>query len=131
MAGFPLVSFRSVFSIFLMGLTESCAWMSLDRGGGFSGMGNLAENGLGMEKDYILARKLYQKAIKLEFCEGYSGMGSLFEHGRGVQSNLKKALYYYKISVKMEGYRGEIALGNFYRDGTIVKQDDELEISHL
>ncbi|MGN8497945.1 tetratricopeptide repeat protein, partial [Helicobacter pylori] len=67
----------------------------LNNGGGCGALGDLYDDGKGVEKNLIKATQLYTKACELKEGVGCKRLWSLYYYGRGVEKNLIKAAYFY------------------------------------
>lgn len=54
------------------------------------------ENGIGVPKDYIQARKWYKDSFRLGKQHGAVAVGRLYEDGLGIKQDLREALLWYK-----------------------------------
>ncbi|WQW38358.1 SEL1-like repeat protein [Helicobacter pylori] len=52
-------------------------------------------------KDYIQAKKYFEKACDLKYGSGCSGLGFLYGSGKGVEKNLTKADQYISKACKL------------------------------
>ena len=63
-------------------------------------LGDLYRDGLGVEQDYLKARKYYGLALKQNSPTSYLRIGDLYKNGQGVKQNYLKAKKYYEDSCK-------------------------------
>ncbi|MGN8506876.1 tetratricopeptide repeat protein, partial [Helicobacter pylori] len=66
----------------------------LNNGGGCGALGDLYDDGKGVEKNLIKAAQLYTKACELKEGVGCKRLWSLYYYGRGVEKDLIKAAQY-------------------------------------
>ncbi|EMH21518.1 beta-lactamase HcpA domain protein [Helicobacter pylori GAM260Bi] len=64
----------------------------LNNGGGCGALGDLYDDGKGVEKDLIKAAQFYSKACGLKDGDGCFNLGRLYYYGEGVEKDFKKAL---------------------------------------
>ncbi len=74
-------------------------------------------------KDYIQAKKYFEKACDLKYGGGCSNLGVLYQNGQVVQKDLTKAAYLYSKACELkEGY-GCGALAVLYINGQGVEKN--------
>lgn len=73
----------------------------LNNGGGCGALGDLYDDGKGVEKNLIKAAQLYTKACELKEGVGCKRLWSLYYYGRGVEKNLTKADQYISKACKL------------------------------
>ncbi|MGL2376128.1 tetratricopeptide repeat protein [Helicobacter pylori] len=74
---------------------------NLNYGGGCGALGDLYDDGKGVEKNLIKAAQLYTKACELKEGVGCKRLWSLYYYGRGVEKNLTKADQYISKACKL------------------------------
>ena len=75
----------------------------------------------GVNKNYVKAVRLYNKAAAQGYAPSESNLGWAYFSGKGVQQNYSKAVYWYKKAA-LQGYiQAEINLGAAYNHGKGVK----------
>ncbi|GAA7957923.1 hypothetical protein COL6_02480 [Helicobacter pylori] len=73
----------------------------LNNGGGCGALGDLYDDGKGVEKNLIKATQLYTKACELKEGVGCKRLWSLYYYGQGVEKNLTKADQYISKACKL------------------------------
>ncbi len=73
----------------------------LNNGSGCNNLGDLYQNGEGIEKNLTKAAQFYSKACALNNSGGCGSLGMLYEYGQGVEKNLTKAAYFYSKACKL------------------------------
>ncbi len=74
-------------------------------------------------KDYIKAKKYFEKACGLKYGGGCGALGMLYEDGQGVEKNLTKATQLYSKACDLNNSVGCGALGMLYEDGQGVEKN--------
>ncbi len=62
-------------------------------------------------KDYIQAKKYFEKACDLKYGGGCGALGDLYGSGEGVEKSLTKAAYFYSKACELKEGDGCGALG--------------------
>ncbi|WQS64748.1 sel1 repeat family protein [Helicobacter pylori] len=73
----------------------------LNNGGGCGALGDLYDDGKGVEKNLIKAAYLYSKACELKESFGCGALAVLYINGQGVEKNLTKADQYISKACKL------------------------------
>ncbi|GAA7246851.1 hypothetical protein HpBGD82_03970 [Helicobacter pylori] len=76
-------------------------------------------------KDYIQAKKYFEKACDLKDGRGCGSLGDLYENDQGVEKDLIKAAYFYSKACDLKEGMGCGALGGLYYNGDGVKRDSK------
>ncbi|WQU72793.1 sel1 repeat family protein [Helicobacter pylori] len=76
-------------------------------------------------KDYIQAKKYFEKACDLKYGGGCGALGDLYENGQGVEKDLIKAAYFYSKACDLKEGMGCGNLGVLYYNGDGVKRDSK------
>ncbi|GAA8454337.1 hypothetical protein HpNP70_01140 [Helicobacter pylori] len=76
-------------------------------------------------KDYIQAKKYFEKACDLKYGGGCNGLGVLYKDGQGVEKDLTKAAQFYSKACDLKDDWGCSFLGGLYYNGDGVKQDSK------
>ncbi|GAA7467795.1 hypothetical protein ID1074_03930 [Helicobacter pylori] len=73
----------------------------LNNGRGCNNLGDLYQNGEGIEKNLTKAAQFYSKACALKEGLGCFNLGALYYNGKGVEKDLTKAAYFYSKACKL------------------------------
>ncbi|GAA8404804.1 hypothetical protein HpDR45_08800 [Helicobacter pylori] len=76
-------------------------------------------------KDYIQAKKYFEKACDLKYGGGCGNLGVLYQNGQGVEKDLTKAAYFYSKACDLKEGLGCFNLGVLYYNGDGVKRDSK------
>ncbi len=76
-------------------------------------------------KDYIQAKKYFEKACGLNNGGGCGALGDLYDDGKGVEKDLTKAAYFYSKACDLKEGMGCGNLGVLYYNGDGVKRDSK------
>jgi TPR repeat protein len=76
-----------------------------------------------VQKDYALARQLYQKAANAGYPAGYFNIGILYSQGDGVSQDYTEARKWYEKAIAANDPAGMNAIGWFYEQGNGVPKD--------
>ena len=74
--------------------------------GAYCNLGNMYDEGLGVNQDYKKAVEYYQKACDLGDSGAYCNLGVMYSSGLGVAVDKNKALQLYKKSCDMGNEQG-------------------------
>ncbi len=74
-------------------------------------------------KDYIQAKKYFEKACDLKYGRGCNDLGELYYNGEGVEKNLIKATQYFSKACGLKDGRGCFNLGRLYYFGEGVEKN--------
>ncbi|UOS22493.1 tetratricopeptide repeat protein [Helicobacter pylori] len=77
----------------------------LNNGGGCGALGDLYEDGKGVEKNLIKAAYLYSRACELKEGDGCGALGGLYYNGDGVKQDSKKAAALFEKACKLGDQR--------------------------
>ncbi|WP_437342425.1 tetratricopeptide repeat protein [Helicobacter pylori] len=69
--------------------------------GGCGALGDLYDDGKGVEKNLTKAYQFYSKACELEDGRGCGALVVLYINGQGVEKNLTKAVQFYSKACKL------------------------------
>ncbi|EMG83267.1 tetratricopeptide repeat protein, partial [Helicobacter pylori] len=83
----------------------------LNNAGGCGALGDLYDDGKGVEKNLIKATQLYSKACGLKDGDGCFNLGRLYYYGEGVEKDFKKALALFEKACDLNNSGGCGALG--------------------
>ncbi len=73
----------------------------LNNGGGCNGLGDLYDDGKGVEKNLTKAAQFYSKACELNNGDGCGALGGLYYNGDGVKQDSKKAAALFEKACKL------------------------------
>ncbi|MGL2738338.1 tetratricopeptide repeat protein [Helicobacter pylori] len=76
----------------------------LNISGGCGALGDLYDDGKGVEKNLIKAAQFYSKACELKESDGCGALGALYYNGDGVKQDSKKAVALFEKACKL-GYK--------------------------
>ncbi len=76
----------------------------LNISGGCGALGDLYDDGKGVEKNLIKAAYFYSKACELKESDGCGALGALYYNGDGVKQDSKKAVALFEKACKL-GYK--------------------------
>lgn len=74
-------------------------------------------------KDYIQAKKYFEKACNLNYGGGCGVLGALYYNGQGVEKDLIKAAYFYSKACELKERLGCSALAVLYINGQGVEKN--------
>ena len=80
-------------------------------------LGEMYEDGKGVERDLHKAFEWYEKSAKQEFEAAQSRLGLMYEHGRGVEQDINKAFEWYLKSTEQGNSFSISKLGPLYGEG--------------
>ena len=85
-------------------------------------LGRMYCKGLGTEKNYEVARRMFERGLEYGCPYGEAQLGEMYEYGLGVQKDLAKAVEYYRKSAARGLADGQYMMAMCYWDGKGVKQ---------
>ncbi len=86
-------------------------------------LGNIYENGYGVEKNYAEALKWYLKAGDKSKAEGYHNAGLIYYFGRAGEPDIQKAVEYFALAAEQGFAFSKYFLGSAYIEGEGVDKD--------
>lgn len=86
-------------------------------------LGDLYENGKGIELDYEKAKSFYETAISMGDTSAYNSLGDLYFHGNGVKQDYTKAVSCYERDLDNANMDTFCNLGILYENGLGVTKD--------
>ncbi|KAK8838052.1 hypothetical protein M9Y10_036002 [Tritrichomonas musculus] len=95
----------------------------LDNSDLYNLIGTLFEHGVGMNKNYLKAKKYYEISAKRNNSRALLNLGNLYFKGNGVEQNYSKAKKYYELSSELNNSEALNNLGYIYFGGYGVSQD--------
>jgi molybdate transport system substrate-binding protein len=75
------------------------------------------------QRDFILAKQLYEKAASLKYAASYLNLGGLFYAGSGVPKDYEAARSWYEKAAAANDPAAMNAIGNLYEQGNGVPKD--------
>ncbi len=75
------------------------------------------------KKDYILARKWYERAAEQKDVNALYSLGVLYHLGQGVSQDYEKAAHYYKEAANLGNADAQYNLGVLFNQGLGVPVD--------
>ena len=97
---------------------------------GFERLGNMYEEGEGVQQDYHKALQCYQSAAAKGDVSALRDLGNLYENGFGVPQDFQKAADFYRKGVAAKDFQSEAKLANLYQYGLGVPQDYAKAFQH-
>lgn len=93
-------------------------------------IGQIYENGLGVDKDYEKALDYYLEAAESDYAPALNQIGYLYYNGYGVDVDFSSAVYYQKLAA-LQGYApAQVNLGFLYENGFGVERNLETALSY-
>lgn len=93
-------------------------------------LGEMYQEGRGIEKDYVEAVKWYRLASENGDVRGDRSLAYMYSCGMGVKQNFTEAAYYYKKAAEKGDSLSQYWLGVFYRTGLGVESVNEDKSIH-
>ena len=87
-------------------------------------IGNMYEDGQGVEQSYEKAKEYYQQAISMGSAYGLISMGYMYELGHGVEQSYEKAAEYYQQAADAGLQEAADALEKLKADGLIPEESE-------
>ncbi|KAF9434731.1 Heat shock 70 kDa protein 12A [Entomortierella beljakovae] len=87
------------------------------------GLGEMFEQGRGVQRNYSKALELYSRAAKQGHAGAQINLGSMYENNRGVPKNLSIALGLYYKAASSGNSNAQFKLGTMFANGTGVERD--------
>ena len=81
------------------------------------------EGRTGVEVNYELARKYYERAVELNNGKAMNNLANMYIDSKGVTKNISKAIELYKKAADLGNVNAMYNLGNHYYNGDVVQQD--------
>lgn len=94
-------------------------------------LGRMYCKGLGTEKNYEVARRMFERGLEYGCPYGEAQLGEMYENGLGVQKDMAKAVGYYRKSAGRGLADGQYMMAMCYWDGKGVKQRRDSTFSLL
>ena len=91
-------------------------------------LGNMYQNGSGVEQNGEKAVEWYTKAADLGNTSAMSNLGFMYQNGDGVEQKGEKAIEWYTKAIDAGDTSGFFGIGNMYQYGNGVEQDGEKAI---
>lgn len=85
-------------------------------------LGWMYRNGLGTEKNYEVARRMFERGLEYGCLYGEAQLGEMYEYGLGVQKDMAKAVEYYRRSAGRGLADGQYMMAICYWEGKGVEQ---------
>jgi len=86
-------------------------------------LGTMYHNGLGVDKNDVLAAYWFRKAAEQKSEYGQCWLGRMYELGMGVLQDYKEALKWYQLAADQGEAYAQTKLGVMYNDGEVVPKD--------
>ena len=94
-------------------------------------LGRMYCGGLGTEKNYEVARRMFERGMEYGCPYGEAQLGEMYENGLGVQKDMAKAVEYYRKSAARGLADGQYMMAMCYWEGKGVKQRRDSTFSLL
>ena len=85
-------------------------------------LGRMYRYGLGTEKNYEVARRMFERGMEYGYTYGEAQLGEMYEYGLGVQKDMAKAVGYYRRSAGRGLADGQYMMAMCYWEGKGVEQ---------
>lgn len=85
-------------------------------------IGNMYEEGLGVEKDYARAMEYYQDSLNRGYDFALTSIAYLYENRLGVEPDLEKAVEYYRQAAEKGVENGVNHLNSLIEEGKIAME---------
>lgn len=93
--------------------------------GAYLNLGNLYDNGVGIDKDYQMAAQYFEKAAKKGNPVAQNNLGRMYQQGQGVPEDQKKATTWLKRAARQGYAPAQNSLGLQYFKGWGITQNAE------
>lgn len=109
------------------GHAQAVEWFKIAAGQGLAAaqyeLGVLSRDGIGVEKDLIVAVSWFQLAAEQGYADAQNNLGIRYQLGQGVPQDLEKALFWFQSAAEEGNAPGQFNLGASYANGQGVQQD--------
>lgn len=94
-------------------------------------LGDLYYWGKGCSKNFVEARKWYEKAAAGKNAAACGRLGEIYRKGEGVDANIKESIKFYRLGARRGDDNSQLNLGLAYFHGTGVKKNTKQAIAWL
>ena len=86
-------------------------------------LGRMYQNGLGVDRDFEKAMKLYLTSAKEGYSLSYNNIGQMYSLGQGVEKDHKVSMNWYKLGVKYKLSDSAYNIGTKFINGSGVEKN--------
>jgi TPR repeat protein len=93
-------------------------------------LGEMYENGEGVNPDFATAEKYYRKAARRKNCEAAFHLGNEFQEGTKFPKNLEESTRFYQLAADLGNHRAQFITGKNYSNGVGVQVDKSVALTY-
>jgi TPR repeat protein len=91
--------------------------IKLKYGKAYYSLGNIYENGIGVQKNDKKAYEYYKNGAEIGETSCITSLGRMYENGQYVEENINKAVHWYQMASQKNCPKAQLALGKIYYYG--------------